>query len=215
MLRVIVIALVLIVSLHSALIGGLYALTPPPRTFAAVFVPAPAADCPADALACWQGIIPGVTPIAEARSRLAAHPWIGERFESAQAISWRWSGQQPAAIDAAHDGIVRIEGGRVTQIRVQLTLTVGDVWTAAGQPTRTRLVRPVSRSTMYQIVYYDAAGFYITNALYCPLVPRRLWTQPVTLGLGDIWLTETLNGVELRLYEQGGWWARLDRFCPL
>jgi len=163
---------------------------------------------------CWQGIYLQQTTRDEALALLRDHPWIGQIFAANAAISWRWSGQQPPIYNPDQDGILRIEGDRVIQLRIQLRVGLGEVWLAFGPPSRVRLVRPVSLSGMYQIAYYDAAGVYFTSALNCPLPPSRFWQSYVTLGLGEIWLTEAINGVELPIYRQPDWWRQLRAYCP-
>lgn len=163
---------------------------------------------------CWQGIYLEQTTREQALAILRAHPWIGQIFEANASISWRWNGQQPPIYHPDQDGILRVEGDRVIQLRVRLRIGIGDVWLASGPPERVRLVRPVSLSGMYQIAYYDRAGMYFTSALNCPLPTDQFWDTDVTLGLGEIWLTETINGVELPIYQQTGWWRRLKAYCP-
>lgn len=202
----------LTISIGAVAAAGLVHAAPPASTQGALFGDA----CPPAASPdpCWIGVIPGQTDRQEARDLLENHVWIGQVFETAQSLSWHWSGAQPPQFDGRYDGLLRIEGDRVTQIRLPLNLTMGQLWSDLGLPTRARLVRPVSLSAMYQITYYDAAGVYFTNTLSCPVARDSFWAEPVTMGMGDIWLTETINGAELPIYSQPGWWNRLNHYCP-
>lgn len=172
-----------------------------------------ACGVPAAAL-CWQGIHIGQTTRSEALAILRAHPWIGDIFETALTISWRWNGQQPALIDGERDGLVRIEGGIVRQIRMQTRATFGDLWLAYGPPDSALLVRPFSLSSTYQIVQYSELGFHLVFTAGCPTLPARLWRATTTFGMGDMWLTETLHGEPFDIYERPSWWRRLGRCRP-
>ncbi|MCA9903244.1 MAG: hypothetical protein KC547_05250, partial [Anaerolineae bacterium] len=63
----------------------------------------PATGCPAP---CWQGIRPGASSADDAQALLLANPWITSVNRTLTHISWRWSGAQPAYIDANAQGIL-------------------------------------------------------------------------------------------------------------
>jgi hypothetical protein len=180
------------------------------------------ADCPPNPDAadgrypCFMGILVGVTMRDEAMAVLQGHPWVRDVYESGTVISWSWSGQQPDLIDAGQDGLISLSmSGRTRQMRILTRLEFGDVWLSQGAPDSALLVRPVSRSTAYQISYFAEANVQAITTLNCPARPAHYWNQPVSLGRGELWNTEYINGVEFSIYQQPAWWGQLRRCRPL
>lgn len=169
----------------------------------------------AEAVPCWQGIRVGVTTRDEALALLRQHPWIGEVFEGAQHISWRWSGVQPALFDESQYGLLGFSGGVVQQVRLQTRVAFGDIWTLFASPNAMLMVRP-ARNTAYQIVSYERpqGPVQVISSLSCPVKPARFWASTTTLSLGQVWTTEALNGRPSDLYEQTNWWQRLYHCRP-
>lgn len=176
---------------------------------------------------CWQGIVLGTTTRAQVQALLEAHAWVSQVFETTEALSWKWSGAQPATINAEQDGVVAFEragAGQVARLlRVGAALPFGAAWLALGPPDDALLVRPVSFSTAYQIAGYGAdygeapGGVQVITTLHCrgrTLSPRDLWREPFTLGFGELWYTEVINGVRFPIYSASSWWPRLRR-CQL
>lgn len=162
---------------------------------------------------CWAGIRIGVTTREEAVTLLEASPWVGQVFSSEQQISWRWSGAQPALIDGERDGLIGLGGGVVQRIRLQTRIRFGDIWTLYGAPDDTLMVRLISsRSSAFQIARYDAISAQAISTFRCPVDPAAFWNATVTIGMGDIWTTEALNGVRFDIYHETGWWNPL-RSC--
>jgi hypothetical protein len=42
--------------------------------------------------------------------------------------------------------------------------------------------------------------------------PGVFWAAKATLGLGDIWTTEAINGTDFSIFGTRGWWQRA-RYC--
>ncbi|MBW4437778.1 MAG: hypothetical protein KME04_11625 [Pleurocapsa minor GSE-CHR-MK-17-07R] len=165
---------------------------------------------------CFMGILVGVTVRDEALAVLAAHPWVDEISESGTVISWSWSGAQPGLIDASQDGLISLSSnGRTRQMRILTRMEFGDVWLSQGAPDSALLVRPVSRSTAYQISYFTEANVQAITTLDCPSTPTEYWSQQVSLGRGELWNTEYINGVEFSIYNQPAWWTNLRRCRPM
>src|SRR5579885_2795695 len=59
---------------------------------------------------CWQGIEVGVTTREQAAQMLQANRWVAHIYQSAAALTWQWSGQQPPEIDSTKDGLLQIGG---------------------------------------------------------------------------------------------------------
>ncbi|MFQ3566141.1 MAG: hypothetical protein SNJ59_04005 [Aggregatilineales bacterium] len=170
----------------------------------------PETELTAESVPCWQGIRVGVTTRAEALALLHQHPWVGEVFEGAQHISWRWSGSQPALFDGSQYGLLGFGGGVVQQVRLQTRVAFGDIWTLFSSPAAMLLVRP-ARNTAYQIVSYERpqGAVQVISSLSCPVKLARFWASTTTLSLGEVWTTEALNGRPSDLYTQTNWWQRL------
>lgn len=168
----------------------------------------PPAGCPAP---CWEGIRIGVATKAEALTILDAHPWIGQIFESDTQISWRWSGQQPALLDGQRDGLIGLRGGVVRLIRLQTRVRFGEFWTLLDQPDEALLVRPLTRFSAFQIAQYNDAAIQVISAVNCPGAPLEFWSSTATLGMGEVWTSEAINGTDFNVYAREGWWRAVRR----
>lgn len=179
--------------------------------------PPAAASSTAQARPCWLGIVIGLTGRQDARELLSAHPWVGEIFEDDAALSWRWSGRQPAAIDASQNGLISFGSGggsTVRQMRILTHIPYGDVWLRLGPPESALLIRPVSQSSAYQIGFYTAPAAQAISRVGCPARPTALWFSATAFGRGELWTTEQINSVQFNIYGTGGWWPRLRRCTP-
>jgi hypothetical protein len=168
----------------------------------------PAPGC---ASGCWNGIEIGVTTREEATRILETSPWVAEVFQTPLTVTWRWNGEQPPEINGERDGLMQIGNNRVRQIRIQTLIPFGDVWLLLDRPDNTQLVMTLTRSSAYQIASYDE-GIRAISTIGCSVTPTVFWSTPITLGIGDIWSTEALNGRGFDIYQSASWWHRL-RFC--
>jgi hypothetical protein len=163
---------------------------------------------------CWQEICVDVTTRAEALRTLNTSDWVGEIFQTDLHISWRWSGAQPALIDASQDGLLRVQGGVVRQVRVRTHIPFGDVWMSLRQPDDALLVRPVSRFSAYQIALYEEEGVQTISTIRCPTSPYEFWNATTTFGFGELWLTDAINSIQFDIYGMESWWESLRRCRP-
>ena len=170
-------------------------------------------DCPAKS-ACWMGITPGVTTARDAAEQLRAHPWVAEVLESAGGTAWTWSGEQPAFIMPDRYGLLAIQGGRVITMRIQTTLTFGAIWEARHAPADSLLIRAMNRSSAYQIATWNDPAVQVISNLSCPGRPDVLWRSDVSIGRGDIWTTEAINGFDFDVYGAPGWWEAVRQCHP-
>ena len=173
----------------------------------------PTPDCPADA-ACWMGITPGITTAREAAERLRVHPWVAEVLESEGGTAWTWSGQQPAFITPDRYGLLAVQGGKIITMRIQTTLPFGEVWAAWQAPTNSLLIRAMSRSSAYQIATWTDSALQVISNLSCPGRPDVLWKSAVSVGRGDIWTTEAINGFDFDVFGSPGWWDSVRQCRP-
>ena len=206
MLRLLLKPLLLLVALTAVLIGAAHSQPADDSDLIALLLPA--AGC---ATACWQGIEIGVTTRQEATELLEAHPWVDQVYQTALAVTWRWSGRQPERYNGAQDGLLQIGGGVVRQIRISTRIAFGEVWLLLDRPDDARVVQPISRFSAYQIADYDV-GIQAINSLICPVTPHNFWASTITLGMGEGWSTEALNSRSLDIYHVPFWWKRL-RHC--
>ena len=160
---------------------------------------------------CWQGICIDVTRREDVLQMLEANPWVGEIFQTDLHISWRWSGNQPSMIDASQDGLLRMAGGIVRQVRVRTHLRFGDVWIALDRPDGAVLVRPVSRYSVYQIALYEPEGLQAITTINCPMDPDSFWRATTTFGFGELYTTEAINGIRFDIYDTSSWWKNMRR----
>lgn len=160
---------------------------------------------------CWQGICIDVTRREDVLRILEAHPWVGEIFQTEYFISWRWSGSQPPVIDSSQDGLLRLGGGVVRQVRMLTHFRFGDVWMALDRPDGAVLVRPVSRYSVYQIALYEAEGLQAITTVNCPMDPDAFWQATTTFGFGELYTTEAINGIRFDIYGASSWWRSMRR----
>jgi hypothetical protein len=95
----------------------------------ALLAPTEGCDAP-----CFIGIRPGVTTVDEAVELLSSHEWVGGIDVDLLAIRWRWTGAQPAWIDAREPAQIWLDGERVTGIEFKTRLTLGDMRLTFGEP---------------------------------------------------------------------------------
>jgi hypothetical protein len=164
---------------------------------------------------CWMGIVIGRTPYEVALDTLNEHPWVDTLYTGPGLISWSWSGLQPAAINAMQNGLLSVTGNGVArQMRLLTTITFGDIWLTYGPPDHSLLVRPLSRSSSYQIGFYDSAFMQAITDVGCPAQPQVFWFSQALIGRGELWSTENINGVTFDIYELPNWWRRLRGCRP-
>ncbi len=80
-----------------------------------------------------------------------------------------------------------------------------------GRSFAALLVRPVSRSTAYQIAGFGRSGVQIVSSLSCPARPAAYWQGAVTLHVGEPLFTEMMNGAPYPIFDAPGWWRWLHR----
>lgn len=202
MLRLLLKIMLLLVLLTVALIGVVRSEPADDAALHQVIVPI--CDTP-----CWQGIKTDVTTRQEATALLQASPWVAQVYQTPVAVTWRWSGQQPALIDGTKDGLLQIAGNVVTQIRIQTLISFGDVWLLLDRPDDARLAQPLTRSSAYQIVAYETVGVEVMSSFDCPVAPSVFWTTTITLGMGKIWPVEALDSRAFNIYHSSAWWRHL------
>jgi hypothetical protein len=84
---------------------------------------------------CFLDIHPGVTSMNAANDLIREQDWVGqvEQSEDAMnglpgAIYWMWNGQQPSIFSDSGRGSIRsFNGERVSEVQVELGLTIGDI----------------------------------------------------------------------------------------
>lgn len=96
-------------------------------------------DCRAP---CFLNIYPGVTLMREADAIIRAQDWVEQVEYSTDALSgqpgaifWRWNGQQPDFFaDTGRGSIRSFNGQRVSEVEVEIGMTMGEVWLSLGPP---------------------------------------------------------------------------------
>jgi hypothetical protein len=168
--------------------GGLETLLIPPE------------NCPRP---CWQGIRPGRTLTQEALALLKAHPWI-DRVElvTNDMYEIRWSGRQPAMIDADYHGVLVTRGDFVTQVRVPVRASFGDVWLRFDQPQYGGMSRMFSRPIAY-LTHYADAGFTVRTPVHCPLRIQTFWQEQAYVIYGAV--NVLFDDYELNDWARGQW----------
>ncbi len=142
---------------------------------------------------CFMGIEPGQTTAAAAMSQLAVHNWVGEievvglRNEALTdlphfgGLSWAWTGQQPALIDAEQRGYIEIYASRAGRGRLPTHITLGDLWLVLGQPDRRFLFLLKDQVAQLEAVYADL-GLVVTATWQCPANAWTIWHTGLTVG---------------------------------
>lgn len=140
---------------------------------------------------CFLNIYPGVTTMSEANTLIREQGWVGqvEQSEDAMnglpgAIYWMWNGQQPSIFaDGGRGSIRSFNGERVSEVQVELGLTIGDIWLSLGPPqssaTTIQGVNFPHISLAFVTLYPE---FVILGSTNCPY-HRRFWQSRVMLRL--------------------------------
>jgi hypothetical protein len=140
---------------------------------------------------CFLNIQPGRTAMRVADALLREQGWV-ERVEPGidalnglpGAIYWTWNGQQPAFFADSGRGSVRsFNGERVSEIQVELGLTLGDIWLSLGPPqSSATMIQGVNfpHISMAFVILYPE--FAILGSSNCPY-HAKFWHSPVTLRL--------------------------------
>lgn len=166
---------------------------------------------------CWAGIRPGVTTLDQARTLLAAHPWVGAITENneplAQYLYWEWNGRQPAYLNPADDKIPTFMWAQddiIEFVTIPTQIPFGDLVLLYGEPEQgvlnvSRLGRQVLMSVRPNarlIAAYQSGQLLFDITLRCPAPPINVWRAPVILGL---YSSPSLLGVALHPYDRAGW----------
>jgi hypothetical protein len=167
-------------------------------------------DC---VLPCWQGIRPGITSGKEAIAILENHDWVdyvqvrGD-FDAGNpgAITWTWSGAQPAMLGVNRTGgRVLVIRNVVRYVRLSTTLGFGDIWLGFNHPDLGRFEGPsgsTTRPEMYHQALYDGGILVVESIVYCPVRYDKLWNSPVTVEF-----REAMTLIPLVEYELAKWMA--------
>lgn len=185
--------------------GSITAASAPESPLREVF----STDCPHEhASPCFIGIQAGATPIAEARARLEAHPWVlfveprmTMDYFGVEHLRFRW--REPGLPEGDHwNGELLSSRGVVSVIRLDSALRFGDIWEALGHPHIIAYNGQLSRrvpNVMFYSTFFSDNTAAISNALNCPLgfhsilqgTVRTLELRSANLvsaGLVDEWL---------------------------
>jgi len=98
-------------------------------------------------------------------------------------VLWRWSGQQPAAINSQRQGKMRIYNNQAIGMVVDTTLPLGAVWLVLGATDKGTLSLAESRldTEMMLIIVYPAQGLLVRV-----IVPKRLSQDVLWRSLVEI-----------------------------
>jgi hypothetical protein len=134
--------------------------------------------CPAP---CFMGIRPGVTTEAEALALLENHEWVRAisppLTRSFVTIRWTWSGAQPAFIDPASPGVIRLfSDRRVSTIQVSTHIPLEQMRLLLGTPTWFNVAQYDMRDRAYYFAYTDHHLLLWVEAQRCS------GTQPLLAG---------------------------------
>jgi hypothetical protein len=165
---------------------------------------------PSDCAACFMGIRPGQTPLAEALELLKNHPWVASVKVSAAAtqagsgaVNWTWSVMHPPWLGSL-GGLLRIENYRVEQIEVDTLLPFSDVWMLLGEPDKGSLksvLRVIGRPQLIHYAVYNEVDLWARSETLCPLRPTRFWDAPTKL----IWNEDPYRYIQLENYDLRRW----------
>jgi hypothetical protein len=188
MLRIALIAVVLMLGMFSLPIAIIRA-RPYDDSDVRAFL-APAEGC---FRACFMGIQPGQTTAEDALAVLEGHDWVAD-VEIVQlrdqrlttlpdfgGLSWEWTGQQPALIDARQRGTIEIYASRAGRGRLPTHITLGDLWLVMGQPDRRFLFLLKDHVAQLEAVYADL-GLVVTATWRCPADAWTIWHTGLTVG---------------------------------
>lgn len=147
-----------------------------------------AGDCAAP---CFLDLHPGSTTMLEADTLIRNQRWVGRVEHSLNALNgqpgaifWTWNGEQPAFFaDLGRGSIRSFNGERVSEVEVEVSLTLGDVWLSLGPPDAyATTVQGASFPHIaldFVMLYRNFAILGITN---CPYYDRW-WQSGITLSL--------------------------------
>ncbi len=135
---------------------------------------------------CVMGIALYQADIDHVLTALALHPWVAQIDPHPAAdgrilaVTWDWSGLQPAFIDAGRAGVVSFNYGNpfINSIIIGLTLEIGDVWSAIGAPEKVSMFGSLGGQMLY-LGSYQRPSFYVTGVGRCPMSADRFWHMPV------------------------------------
>jgi hypothetical protein len=131
---------------------------------------------------CFMAIRPGITSGNDALMLLNANEWVKQvevypvklpaAYGSHPGAVWTWNGSQPAWIDASQPGVLTIENGLVSNIRLQSTIHLGEVRLALGEPGSQRTSNTQSPAGVRFLSYdaiYPANRLWISTGALCPV----------------------------------------------
>ena len=142
---------------------------------------------------CFMGIQPGQTTATEAMALLEIHEWVADiqviRLQNQSrnplphfgGLSWEWTGQQPALIDAQQRGYIEIYASRAGRGRLPTHITLGDLWLVLGQPDRRFLFLLKDQVAQLEAVYADL-GLVVTASWRCPADAWTIWHTGLMVG---------------------------------
>ena len=140
---------------------------------------------------CFLDIHPGSTDMSAADTLMREQGWVGQVEPSMDvlnglpgAIYWTWNGQQPTFFAGSGRGSIRsFSGERVSEVQVELGLTLGDIWLSLGPPqSSATMIQGVNfpHISMAFVILYPE--FAILGSSDCPY-HAEFWQSPVTLRL--------------------------------
>lgn len=140
---------------------------------------------------CFLSIQPGITPFSEADDLIQAQQWVGSVLRSIDTLSgqpgavfWTWNGEQPGFFAGSGRGSIRsFNGQRVSEVMVELSPTLGDLWLGLGPPDAYAVTIQGTNfpdmALAFVMLYPD---FAILGMLDCPY-HENLWQARVVLRL--------------------------------
>jgi hypothetical protein len=140
--------------------------------------------------ACGQPCVMGIALYDADRDRVQAvlrsHPWVTkvEMHPAADgrilAVTWQWSGRQPAFIDADRAGVISFNYGNphINSITVHLALEMGEVWRTIGAPEKVSMFGALNGEMLY-LGSYREPSLYVTGVGQCPASADGFWHMPV------------------------------------
>lgn len=167
----------------------------------------PPEGCP---MPCWAGIQPDVTPLLDALTLLAAHPWVGRISNQAHpvylghglvvtgTVTWDWNGTQPGILTDTRFNVLSVQSGIVTDIQIDSHALLGDLWLLLGQPDASVISGDAQDPNVRELaVQYPEKGSIFAAVLHCPLDTVSFWQAQLAVEYN----------VRLR---DARWWQPLD-----
>jgi hypothetical protein len=109
---------------------------------------------------CFMGIRPGLTTAQEAEALLKVHPWVDAvTYVGTTAITWRWSGHQPAWIDTTTGGVLLIFNNQVLTIQLNSLIPFGRILLGLGK-------RAVLQQSRYESSYIQSGNYMLNQIAY-------------------------------------------------